>query len=297
MSVPTVAQALPAFVRWAQANLATSTVYAYQRYVTQFVVDVGDMPLDQLTPSVVKTWSQRWHPLQAMQRFASWATFEARLISTNPLARLQLPATFGRTRVLSEPQLASLLRASSLPFRQLLLALRETIGRPQELRGVRWHEVRQVGGVEADLSSLPTGQCYIACRTYKGKKRRRTPAAFRVIVISRRLGRLLVRLAQRGVEPGDCIFRNTRGRPWSANAVRCAMRRLRLRVGLGADLSGEKVVAYTLRHTQATLLVRRGVRDRLLAEVMGHTSPRMTQRYVHLVPEDLAGAIRKLERR
>lgn len=297
MSAPTVSEALPAYLSWARANLAASTVYAYTLYLSQFAAVFGELPLDQLTPAAVRTWSTRWHPLQAVQRFASWATFDARLIREHPLARLRLPARSGRSRTLRRRELAHLLRGSSRRFRSFLLAMRETLARPQEIRSVRWGDVRGPGGQPADVAQVVAGDAYFAVRAYKGKSRRKTPAAFRVVPISRRLGRLLARLAAAELVAGDVVFRNSRGRPWSANAVRCAMRRLRLRVGLGDDVAGEKVVAYSVRHTQATELVRRGVRDQLLAEVMGHTSPRMTARYVHLVPEDLAGAIRRLERR
>jgi integrase/recombinase XerD len=63
------------------------------------------------------------------------------------------------------------------------------------------------------------------------------------------------------------------------------MRRLRRRIDLADD-----VVPYTLRHTAATRATVAGVRDKLLAELLGHTSTRTTARYQHPNVEDLCAA-------
>jgi site-specific recombinase XerD len=73
--------------------------------------------------------------------------------------------------------------------------------------------------------------------------------------------------------------------------------RLRDKVGLGPDENGEQVVAYTMRHTSATRASARGVRDRVLAELMGHTSTTTTQRYQHLQADHLAEAIKRVNGR
>ena len=106
--------------------------------------------------------------------------------------------------------------------------------------------------------------------------------------------RLLTRLARkRQPSPDNFIFLNNDGKPWTANAVRWRMKRLRQKVGLGVDENGEQVVAYTMRHTSATRASARGVRDKVLAELMGHTNTSTTQRYQHLQADHLAEAIRR----
>jgi site-specific recombinase XerD len=75
------------------------------------------------------------------------------------------------------------------------------------------------------------------------------------------------------------------------------MGRLRAKLGLGPDENGEQIVSYTLRHTAATRASARGVRDRVLAELMGHTSTSTTQRYQHLQADHLADAIRQANAR
>jgi integrase len=73
------------------------------------------------------------------------------------------------------------------------------------------------------------------------------------------------------------IFVNARGRPWDRTSLALRMVRLREKAGLREDCR-----LYGLRHRFATEAVRRGVNLKTLAELLGHTSTRMTEHYVHL---------------
>lgn len=48
---------------------------------------------------------------------------------------------------------------------------------------------------------------------------------------------------------------------------------------------GGKVTMHTLRHSFASKLVKNGVRL-FEVSVLGHSDPKMTQRYAHLAPND-----------
>ena len=90
-------------------------------------------------------------------------------------------------------------------------------------------------------------------RDFKARKRRKDKTAVRLILLDDRMLRLLARLARKQLASPDAfVFLNAKGQPWSANAVRCRMMRLRKRLGLEPDENGENVVAYTLRHTSAS---------------------------------------------
>jgi integrase len=52
---------------------------------------------------------------------------------------------------------------------------------------------------------------------------------------------------------------------------------------------------HTLRHTAASWLVMEGVDLYAVGQILGHKTPRMTQRYAHLSPEYMAGAVGKLD--
>lgn len=52
---------------------------------------------------------------------------------------------------------------------------------------------------------------------------------------------------------------------------------------------------HTLRHTAATWLVMQGVDLYAVGQILGHKTPRMTQRYAHLSPEYMAVAVGRLD--
>lgn len=52
---------------------------------------------------------------------------------------------------------------------------------------------------------------------------------------------------------------------------------------------------HTLRHTAASWMVQQGVDLYAVGQILGHKTPRMTQRYAHLSPEYMAGAVGKLD--
>ena len=67
--------------------------------------------------------------------------------------------------------------------------------------------------------------------------------------------------------PTGPLFRNTRGEPWTRNAIRIRFRRLRKKLGLPAG-----VVAYAFRHTYITEALEKGVPIASLAELAGHAN-------------------------
>ena len=83
--------------------------------------------------------------------------------------------------------------------------------------------------------------------------------------------------------PGHLV--QFRGKP--VLKIAKAFRTVRAAAGFGAD-----VTAYTLRHSVATELARRGVPPMEIAYLLGHRMPdlRTTGRYVHVSPEHLVAA-------
>lgn len=282
------------FLAWAELNLAPATVYGYRLYLRRFVVWAGNLRVDRLSPALLQTWSRKFHPVQAVQRLAGWLHRVERSIAVNPLAGMRKMATGKRRRVLTRIEQIQLLHAADRVFRAFLVALRETFARPQEMRVVRWVDVRQAGGELADAAAIAEGRAFFELDSGKGFERRADQSRERIIPISPRLGRLLLRLMRRRRSPNLTIFRNRLRRPWTANAVRCRMRRLRLEVGIKSDRRGERVVAYSLRHTGATACAKAGLRDWTLAEVLGHASTRTTARYVHLQAADVVDAMQRV---
>jgi hypothetical protein len=88
------------------------------------------------------------------------------------------------------------------------------------------------------------------------------------------------RFARSPHKPGEHVFLNCWGRPYTKDSLVTKMDRIRERAGIAVK-GGERIVLYSARHTYGTEAVGR-VSDIELAELMGHTEARMTQRYVHL---------------
>jgi integrase len=257
--------------------------FDYYRDQLQKFLDAlgGNRPALGVLPHEVEMYKTGWHSVQAAQRLYNWGV-KMGLLHENPIRSVRKPALGQRQRILSPTEIARLLRAAGPDFRPFLLAMRHTLARPQEVRAFRWQH----------LAYEPVPMFVL--REFKAKSRRKDEAAVRLVPLDDRMLRLLNRLARKQrPAPGDFVFLNRDGRRWSANAVRCRMRRLREKLGLGPDENGERVVAYSLRHTGATRASARGVRDKVLAQLMGHTNTATTERYQHLQADHLAEAIKR----
>ena len=252
------------------------TLRYYRTWIDRFVAAAGrDRPITELLPLDLERCKRGWHSVQAVQRMFNWAV-DMGILDNNPFRRIHKPPLGQRQRTLQPAELVKLLRVCRRPLRDLLMTLRLTMARPQEVRQLRWSYYRE------DLSAFLLSD-------FKAKARRKDSAMWRVLLVCPRLQRLLKRLRRQAPAGDGFVFLMQCGRPWTANALRLAVRRAARRAGL--DVAGqEHVVAYTLRHTAATHATRNGVADRRLADLLGHTSTKTTARYQHLQLEDLAQA-------
>lgn len=282
------------FLAWGSKALHPTTIAVYRHYFRSFVTECGDLPLRRLSPAVLSAWARTWHQSQALKRLFTWAVDDARLISSNPFARAKHPRKGQRKRVLTRADQCRLLRGSRADLRALMLGYRETMARPGELRNATWADVQPSETRGVMRRALLEGRATIVLHDYKNRKQRRHANEPRVILLSPRMGRLLVRLLRRKPSPADRIFQTSQGRAWTPNALRCRFRRLRRSLGMTRDVRGENVVPYTWRHTGATRATTFGVRDRTLADILGHTETTTTARYQHLHVDHLRNAMRNV---
>jgi integrase len=290
----TVKDLVKKFLAWAAEALAVGTVLAYSHQLGKFTKRCGRKLVSGLKPIDVTRWAKTWHEVQAVLRLFNWAVNEAQVITENPFAKLKPPPRDERRRILTPRQMVQLLRAADVAGRQFLLGLRETFARPQEIRGATWDDVVAEDPGMLLEQALLHGRALIVLREYKDRKRRKETNKPRVILVNARLGRLLLRLLARRRPGQRHIWLNSLGRPWTNNAIRCLMRRLRARLQIRPDAFGEQVVAYTFRHSVATLASARGIKDRTLADLLGHVETRTTARYQHLDVEHLREALQRL---
>jgi integrase len=189
----------------------------------------------------------------------------------NPLSGMKRPKPAPRQRAMSDDEFTKMFENAGGPFADFLLALRETGARPKELRDLLWTQVQEDRLV---LTKHKTSQ--------KVKKAR-------VIILTDAMRDMLDRLRGNG---HTHVFLNTEGEPWTMNAVRLQMTRLRERLGLANDLC-----AYLCRHGFGTRAILNGVNPSVVAELMGHNSLEMVSKvYVHLADEHahLKDAVEKI---
>lgn len=292
-----LSELVSSFLSWAERFREGGTVENYRRHLERFQAHVGPIKAAEVKAHHLLAWGKTWHEIQAVQRLFSFAVNDAEYMDKSPVRRVKRPPLGFRKRILPRANLAQLFRKSTRPFRNFLFAMRESLCRPSEIRRLAWEFLFWPGKPKGLQQALEEGQALFVFDEFKGRKRRSDTQAPRVVPVSARLGRLLWRLSQGGQEMAGEVFRNSEGNPWTNNAVRLRMKWLRKKLNLSRDHRGENVVAYTIRHTMATEAAAAGVRDRILAELMGHTTTRTTARYQHLQVEHLQAAMKSLRRR
>ena len=108
---------------------------------------------------------------------------------------------------------------------------------------------------------------------HKTSRTQRTPKP-RVIPLTQEVVELLTAIRRRQ-EPGPLVFRTHRGTPWNRCNLSLRMQRTRARAGIPDDAK-----LYGLRHAFGVRAIVNGVDIKTLAELMGHTTVRMTERYL-----------------
>lgn len=281
------------FLGWCAKARKPKTTEGYRHFLNKFLAEVGNKRINKLRPIDLEKYARTWHEVQSVQRLFQWAKDKLRIIKTNIFAKVPRPPAGQRNRILSPRELAGLLRKTQSPFREFLIGMRETIARPQEIRVLHWEMLQSEIPRLSIEEALAAGRAIFVLHEYKSRERRLDPTMPRVLFVNARLGRLLLRL--RALTSEGPVFLNSKGKPWSGNAVRCRMRRLRKQGYLAPDGGRENIVAYSLRHSMATVAVANGVRDKALADLMGHADPETTRRYVHLQIDHLRTAMDRIE--
>lgn len=265
-----VCDLVDAFLRFtALAKYADDTRRNYEFYLQKFSEFRGHVLGAEAIPQHVTDWiqSNEWNETTAYNakrtvfRVFSWAV-EQGLLTKNPLAKMKRENPEITRRCLTRSEYCKLLGGARRPFRVFLWSLMETGARPSELRRLTWNQVR------ADRFRI---------ENHKTRKKTKKP---RVIRLTKRMRRRIEQLRARS--KSKYVFVNSLGEPWTGNAIRLAVDRIKKRQGLADD-----VCVYMIRHTYATWALVRGVPAATLAEILGHRNADMIMRvYSHLAEQD-----------
>lgn len=286
---PTVASVIEAFLTHDQRHSSDRTYYERKRVLQLFAEKHGRRLVRECKAFHLTSWMDA-HPqwtnlsthsyiVRCIKRPFHWAVAED-LIQKNPFRNVKHSSSPPR-RPITEDEFTCLRDAASKQprwarFLEALHFMRLTGCRPGEVRVARWPDLDINRGV-------------IVLRKHKTSRTRKDRAP-RVIHLVQEAVDLLVRIRARAEHP-EFIFTCRGKRQWSRNGLQQNVRRLRRQIGLPED-----VVLYGIRHEFGTRGILQGVDLKTLAELMGHTTTRMTENYVHLKGQDrhLADSMRRL---
>ena len=179
-----------------------------------------------------------------------------------------------RTRYLSREEFERLMKVLPPWLKAPVIFAIYTGLRPGELFTLRWENV-----------NLQEGYITVQAKYSKTKETKHLPLHPRALEILEKLER---DRKEKGHD-SEFIFVNSKGKPYSPQGYRSAFKTALKRARI------ENFRFYDLRHTFASHLVMKGVDLYTVAELMRHSSPRMTKRYAHLSPEHLRKELKKLE--
>ncbi len=263
-----VADIIEAFLAWASTHTKPSTYEQYEWYGQKLAEACGRHAARDFKPIHITRWiaKNEWkcaHEYNAKRyafRYFSWAVEEG-VLTKNPLAGMKRPKPMPRQRAITDGEYLSMLRTTDGDFRPLLFALRQTGARPQELRQLTWDDVRDD---------------HLLLWEHKTVGKTRKP---RIIHLSACMQRFFA--VKRKRSESHHVFLNRQGKPWTMNAVRLRVMRLKEKLGLADD-----VCAYLIRHAFGTNAIVNGVDVATVAELMGHASTEVTTGvYVHLAEQ------------
>ncbi len=256
----------------------SSTMASFETYLdTQLLPAFGDLTLDRMTPALVARWFHTYSrtspgganmALAAFTTVINWGHANGHIPKAlpNPGAPIRKNRRPPRGRMLSSAQLLALRRAIKLqqgtnPNVALIHLLLLTGCRYGEIAGLTWDEVKPD---RLSLIDAKTGP--------------------RDVFLSRQASVILEHLKS-GQTESPFVFPSRISRSGHVSSVDTIWARLRKTAGLPKDIR-----LHDLRHTFASHALLAGESLPTTGRLLGHASPRTTQRYAHLDGETLAKA-------
>ncbi|HEY4640617.1 MAG TPA: tyrosine-type recombinase/integrase [Thermoanaerobaculia bacterium] len=286
-----VAQFLSGY--FATNERSPKTVTAYTLDLAQFRAFARSKKrLSSVRPELIEEWAAalkgRGYKTASIRRklasvrcfFAYWV--RRRVIQYSPMSGLKIELAASRVlpNFLSLEEVSAILREA--------VRLREQRDDFLSIRNLAIIETMFATGMRVgELVSLRLSDLRLAERSVliHGKGRRERLAFF-VEPVS--FTRIACYVTSRPSTSSDALFTNPSGAALSTQAVANIIRGLCSHAGIT-----RRVTPHTFRHTVATLLLRNGADLRVVQELLGHASITMTQRYTHVVKEQMREALER----
>lgn len=257
------------FLDFVRENRAAKTYQGYRDYCQSFLRAFPTLETDELSPDHVTAWlkGKTWNSttkrgaITCLQRALNWAR-KNKGLKINVLAGMEKPTAKRRTGIITDDEFKALLaQVIDAEFRELLIFSFDCGCRPQESKTL---EARHV--------DLAKKRAVFPAEEAKGKRHPRAiyiPTARSLKIVKQRIQSF----------PGGPIFRNRRGSPWTASAVKCRFDRLEEKVG-------KRFSQYVFRHTWITRKLLAGVDSHVVAALSGHSDSSMIDRVYSHVADD-----------
>jgi integrase len=195
------------------------------------------------------------------------------LLSVNPAADLVKPRErAAKTRYLCREEVDRLTAEAVAWLKPILTMAVSTGMRLKEVVGIRWEDWDR----EADALHLSDDNKTARTRTIPLNTWSRNVLAGQVRHVR-----------------SPFVFTDAEGKPHTSPSSRDRIGRETSAAMVRAKIDG--ATFKDLRHTAASLMVQSGVPLYEVQKILGHSTPLMTQRYAHLAPGHLRGAIDKLD--
>jgi integrase len=273
----TVASVIETYQEFARKRLASNTMAVRAPYLQSFaeahgwrlVADCKPLHMEQWLdehPEWVSDWTKNG-ALRNVHVAFNWAR-KRRLIPENPFRGVSHPVGAPR-RDITLAEFKAILRGTRSRgrkrptpghwIRQVLIFLWFTGCRPSEAARLTWKDIN-------------FEQQMIILTKHKTARMQRPPKP-RVIPLDPRVVRLLQSLARKS----DYVFLNHRGTPWNKDSLSLRVNRARQVLGVS-----DEATLYGTRHAFGTRAVLQGADIKTVSELMGHTTTRTAEHYVHL---------------
>lgn len=294
----TVEQFLDSWLEASKHSVRPRTWKRSKEYVRLHLAPtLGKVALSKLTPQRVQAlYAQKMaeglstttvHHLHTVLHRALESALRLGLVQRNVSDLVDPPRVRHHEMATLSPEHArKLLDAAKGERLEALYILALSTGMRQgELLALKWRDVDLFGAalhVRATLQHTPDGYTFAEPKTARSRRRIALPLV--AVEALRQHGRRQLEESQKLGEAWsdlDLVFPNTIGRPLDGiNLLKYWFHPLLERAEL------PRIRFHDLRHTAATLLLRRGVNPKIVSEMLGHSSVSITlDIYSHVTPD------------
>lgn len=296
--MPRVRKFIDEYLAFSQQRVKPLTYRLQKIHLENHVAPhIGDLLLDEVgqreLDNMVTAWSKAAKPRTVNARIITLnrmfaIAVEWKLLLDQPKAR-RVKVPDDTPRFLTEAEAARLLDAATPRWRSMILIGLRTGLRIGELRGLQWADI-DLERAQLHVRRTDPGVKGMAPTDPKGGRVRTLPlTADAVTCLRAHLETTRAKYGdrwspERWVWPGVENWKDQRERYRTRSEGGCGSGLWAACKAAGIKETGERLGWHTLRHTFASWLVLRGVSLRVVQELLGHASIRMTERYAHLAP-------------